>query len=92
MIQSFKDKSTKALYFGQKVKRFEAFRTQAERRLVILESATCLKDLKNLPSNHFKALSGDRAGQYSIRINKQWRICFEWHENGPHNVEIVDYH
>ena len=92
MIRTFKNKDTEALYRGQRVRRFEACKAQAEKRLVILDSATCLDDLKMLPSNHFKALGGDRAGQYSIRINKQWRVCFEWRENGPHNVEVVDYH
>ncbi|MBC8018808.1 MAG: type II toxin-antitoxin system RelE/ParE family toxin, partial [Verrucomicrobia bacterium] len=57
-----------------------------------LESATCLEDLMNLSSNRFEALGGDRNGQQSIRINQQWRICFKWQEDGPHNVEIVDYH
>ena len=72
--------------------RFEKFRSQAERRLQILDSANQLKDLAMLPSNRFEALSGDRAGEYSIRINQQWRICFEWQDDGPHNVEITDYH
>ena len=65
-----------------------------ERRLRILEAATSLQDLAALSSNHLEALGGDRKGQYSIRINKQWRICFEWPKgaDGPENVEIVDYH
>jgi proteic killer suppression protein len=58
----------------------------------ILDSATGIEDLMLLPSNRFEALSGDRKGQHSVRINRQWRICFEWHEDGPHNVEIADYH
>jgi proteic killer suppression protein len=65
---------------------------QAERRLQILDSATCIEDLMNLPSNRFESLRGDRTGQQSIRVNQQWRICFEWREDGPYNVEIVDYH
>jgi len=92
MIRTFKNKDTEALYLGRRVRRFESCTSQAEKRLVILDSATCLNDLMMLHSNHFKALSGDRAGQYSIRINKQWRVCFEWCEDGPHNVEILDYH
>ena len=60
--------------------------------LQILDSATNLQDLAALPSNRFEALLGDRKGQYSVRINQQWRICFEWRLDGPHNVEIVDYH
>lgn len=92
MIQSFRDKETEALYAGRRVRRFEAVRAQAERRLQILDSAVRLEDLMLLPSNRFEGLSGNRKGQYSIRINDQWRICFEWQEDGPHNVEIADYH
>jgi proteic killer suppression protein len=58
----------------------------------ILDTATCVEDLLHLPSNRFEALSGDRKDQHSIRINQQWRICFVWKEDGPHDVEIVDYH
>ena len=74
--------------------RFEAFRRQAEKRLRILDAAVSLRDLAQLPSNRLEALFGDRKGQYSIRINQQWRICFEWPKegDGPENVEIVDYH
>ena len=92
MIRSFQDKDTQALYEGQTVRKWLSFKRQAERRLQILDSATCLQDLKNLPSNNCEALHGDRKGQYSIRINNQWRICFEWVDGEPHNVEIVDYH
>jgi len=81
-----------ALYEGRRVKKFEAFCAQAERRLQILDSAVQLDDLRLLSSNRFEALSGNRNGQYSIRINKRWRICFEWRNDGSHNVEIVDYH
>jgi proteic killer suppression protein len=80
------------LYEGRYVRRFDSFESQAERRLQILDSATNLQDLASLPSNRFEALLGDRKGQYSVRINQQWRICFEWRLDGPHNVEIVDYH
>lgn len=92
MIRSFKNKETEAIYKGKRVKKFDSFKAQAERRLLILDSATRLEDLMLLPSNKFKAMTGDREGQYSIRINKQWRVCFEWHEDGPHNVEITDPH
>lgn len=92
MIRSFRDKDTEALYSGRRVRRFESFAAQAERRLQTLDSATGLEDLAGLPSNRLEGLGGDRMGQYSIRVNRQWRICFEWREDGPHEVEIVDYH
>ncbi len=92
MIKSFKDKNTKNLHDGKKVKKFQSFSRQAEKRLRILDAADTLEALMRLPSNRFKVLGGDRKGQYSIRINDQWRICFEWHDNDPENVEIVDYH
>ncbi len=92
MIRGFRDKDTEALYLGRRVRRFEGFAGQAERRLQTLESATCLEDLAGLPSNRLEALSGERQGQYSIRINRQWRVCFEWRQDGPYSVEIVDYH
>ena len=92
MIKSFRGKKTETLYNGARVKDFQAIATQAERRLQILDNATSLQDLRNLPSNRFEALRGDRVGQYSIRINDQWRICFEWEDGDAYNVEIVDYH
>lgn len=92
MIRSFKNKETRKIYGGDRVKKWHQFISQAERRLEILDSATRIEDLMNLPSNRFEALSGDRKGQYSISINMQWRICFEWIDNEPHNVEIIDYH
>jgi len=92
VIRSFHDKDTQALYQGRRVRRFAGFAAQAERRLTVLDNATTLNDLAALPSNRLEALKGDRKGQYSIRINQQWRVCFVWRENGPHNVEIVDYH
>lgn len=92
MIKSFKDKRTENLYHGEMVPAFQSFSRQAEKRLRILDAADTLDALRHLPSNRLKALGGNRQGQYSIRINDQWRICFEWHDNGPHNVEIVDYH
>lgn len=92
MIRSFLDKDTESLFSGKRVRRFEGFVSQAERRLQILDSATCLEDLRGLPSNRLEVLSGDRKGQYSIRINSQWRVCFEWREDGPYGVQIIDYH
>ena len=92
MIRTFRDKDTESLFNGQRVRKFSGFISQAEKRLEILEAATSLKDLSGLPGNRFEALKGDRKGQYSIRINDQWRICFEWHEGHAENVEIVDYH
>jgi proteic killer suppression protein len=92
MIRSFACKHTEKLYHGERVPRFQSIAKQAERRLQILDSVTCMEDLMNLPSNRFESLGGDRTGPQSIRINQQWRICFEWREDGPCNVEIVDYH
>jgi proteic killer suppression protein len=94
MILSYRDKKTEAFAQGTFVKAFQGFETQAERRLAILNAAPSLETLRGLPGNRLEALRGDRSGQYSIRINQQWRICFEWPdgEPGPSNVEIVDYH
>lgn len=91
MIKTFKCKDTEALYHRQFVRRFSGFARQALKRLRILDSADTLQALAALPSNRLEALKGDRQGQYSIRINDQWRICFLWDE-GAKNVEIVDYH
>ena len=92
MIKSFRDKKTEQLYNGNRVKKFQAFVRQAEKRFRILDAADTLESLMYLPSNRFKALTGNQEGQYSIRINDQWRICFEWTDDGPINVEITDYH
>ena len=92
MIKSFRDRNTKRLFTGDLVRKYESFQQQAVRRLQILDNVTSLEDLRYLPSNHFKSLGGDRRGQYSIRINRQWRICFEWHDGDPCLVEITDYH
>jgi len=93
MIVSFRDRQTRELAEGKRVKAFSAFKRKAELKLDQLEAATSLLDL-SLPGNRLEALKGDRQGQYSIRINDQWRICFEWPKGspGPVNVEIVDYH
>jgi toxin HigB-1 len=94
MIRGFKDQDTKQFAEGKKVAKWEPFRLQAEKRLRILDAAINLSDLAALNSNRLGSLKGDRKGQYSIRINQQWRICFEWPKDapGPLNVEIVDYH
>lgn len=92
MIKSFGNRDTRALYEGRRVRRFDGFRDQAEKRLQILRRARSLEDLRGLPSNRLEALAGDRVGQLSIRINRQWRICFRWDEGDVHDVEIVDYH
>ena len=94
MILNYRDKRTQRFAEGEKVREFQAFARQAEKRLEILDAATRKEDLMLLPGNRFEALSGNRQEQYSIRINQQWRICFTWDETspGPANVEIVDYH
>lgn len=92
MIKSFRDKDTEALYNGKRVRRFQAFAGQAERRLQILDNAKTVQDLMGLPSNRFEALRGDRKGRFSIRINQQWRVCFEWRDGDAYNIEITDYH
>ena len=71
---------------------FQGFADQATRRLTVLDNAASLQDLVALPSNMLEALSGARIGQYSIRINRRWRICFRWEDDGPYDVEVVDYH
>jgi proteic killer suppression protein len=91
---SFRDKRTAQFATGRRVAAFSGFDRQAYKRLEILSAAASLSDLRGLPSNRLEARRGDRAGQHSIRINNQWRICFEWPQDvaGPSNVEIVDYH
>jgi proteic killer suppression protein len=94
VIASYKDKRTRDFGTGKRVKAFPGIERSARLKLDRLESATSLRDLAALPGNRFEAVVGDRKGQYSIRINDQWRICFEWPDRspGPTNVEIVDYH
>ena len=92
MIQGFRDRATRRFYEGQMVRAFQAFSDQATRRLTLLDNAVTLNDLWNLPGNRLESLSGERSGQFSIRINRQWRICFRWSQHGPYDVEIVDYH
>ncbi|HWK44404.1 MAG TPA: type II toxin-antitoxin system RelE/ParE family toxin [Stellaceae bacterium] len=106
MILGCHDKKTESFLAGERIARFQSFAAQAHRRLTVLSEAACLKDLRGLASNHFEALVGDRGGQYSIRINSQWRICFVWTpkavsepgmdplliEGDADRVEITDYH
>ena len=94
MILTYRDKKTEVFANGQFVKAFQGFEEQAAKRLAILNAAPSLDTLRALSSNRLEALRGDRAGQYSIRINQQWRICFEWPSDqaGPSEVEILDYH
>jgi proteic killer suppression protein len=93
MIVSFQDKRTRQFAEGKRVKAFAGFERQAEMKLDQLDAATSRLDL-DVPGNRLEALKGDRQGQYSIRINDQWRICFEWPKGapGPVKVEIIDYH
>ncbi len=93
MIVSYRDKRTRDFAEGKRVKAFYGIARQAEMRLDQLDAAAALQDLA-LPGNRLEVLKGDRKGQYSIRINDQWRICFEWPKGslGPVNVEIVGYH
>ena len=92
MIRSFRDRDTEHLWIGAFVKRFSGIQSQALRKLDMLHTARGLNDLRAPPANRLEALAGGRRGQHSIRINDQWRICFTWTEEGPANVEIVDYH
>lgn len=93
MILSYRDKRTRSFAEGKRVKALSGIAQKAEMRLDQLDAATSLLDL-DLPGNRLEALKGDRKGQFSVRINDQWRICFEWPKaaKGPSNVEIVDYH
>lgn len=94
MIVSYRDKRTRDFAAGKRVKAFSGFERAARLKLDRLEAATSLRDLAALPGNRLESLAGDREGQYSVRINDQWRICFDWASRtpGPSNVEIVDYH
>ena len=92
MIAGFRDRKTLQFFQGQDIREYRGFAIQAERRLTILDNAESLGDLAALSSNRLERLVGDRRGDYSIRINQQWRVCFSWGERGPFDVEIVDYH
>lgn len=92
MIRSFGDKETEALFYTGKSRRYAAIVVAAKRKLQVLDNTSRLDDLREPAGNRLEALKGSRKGQYSIRINDQYRICFAWHETEPHEVEIVDYH
>lgn len=94
MILGYRDRRTRDFARGERVKAFDGVARKARMKLDQLEAATSLDDLAALPGNRLEALKGGRRGQYSVRVNDQWRICFEWPKGapGPINVEIVDYH
>ncbi|AXJ07663.1 proteic killer protein [Pseudomonas fluorescens] len=92
MIVSFRCSETEYLFRSGKTRFWSAILSVAERKLTMLDAAAVLADLRSPPGNRLETLEGDRKGQYSIRINAQWRICFVWGLNGPEDVEIVDYH
>ncbi len=91
-IRSFRCADTQSLYDGKKPRRFRNIEAVAQRKLQMLDDAEELRDLASPPGNRLEALSGNRAGQHSIRVNDQWRMCFVWTAAGPENIEIVDYH
>ncbi len=93
MIRTFKDKEAEKIFKGRFSKKLpQNIQHIAERKLILLHQSTNLNDMRVPPSNRLEALKGNRRGQHSIRINDQWRICFEWNEDGVYAVEIVDYH
>jgi len=94
MIVGYGDARTERFARGERVKQFEPFRRQAERALDRIGAASSLQDIANFPSHRLEKLKGDRKGQWSVRVNDQWRICFAWPDGapGPSKVEIVDYH
>jgi len=92
MIRSFRCKRTEALFAGGHPGEFRAFEAVAQRKLAMLDAATDLRDLRAPPGNHLEALMGNRRGKHSTRINGRWRVCFRWTDQGPEDVEIVDYH
>ena len=93
MIKSFRDRDTERLFQRERVRKFgSAVRRMALRKLLILDAAEQIGDLRVPPGNRLEKLRGDRSGGYSIRVNDQWRICFRWHAGNAYEVEIVDYH
>ncbi len=93
MIRSFRDKETERVFLRERRSKFaRPLRRAALRKLLLVDAAEVLEDLRVPPGNRLEKLVGDREGQYSIRINDQWRICFRWEDGGAHDVEIADYH
>lgn len=92
MIQSFAGAETEAIFHSRQVRRFKNIEQIARRKLLMLQAAVELDNLRVPPGNRLEALRGNRKGQHSIRINDQWRLCFVWQSSGAYNVEIVDYH
>ncbi len=92
MIKSFRCKDTENLFRDELVPLFRNIERVARRKLEMLEAAKEINDLRQPPGNRLEALKGNRKGQYSIRINERWRVCFKWKDGHPHDVEIVDYH
>ena len=92
MIRSFHDGDTDRLFRGERVLAYHGFAERAYDKLVELDTARSLRQLNSRRGNRLESLSGDRAGQHSIRINRQWRICFRWYDGDAYDVEIVDYH
>ena len=92
MIRSFADKATERLARRERVRAFAGFERAALRKLAMIDAAVALDDLRVPPGNRLEALKGDRAGQFSVRINDQWRVCFRWQEGEAWDVEICDYH
>lgn len=92
MIKSFADKDAAALFGGARVRRLASLEKPVRRKLEYLNAAKTLEDLRVPPGNRLEALKGSRAGQHSIRINAQFRICFRWHNGDAHDVEVCDYH
>jgi proteic killer suppression protein len=92
MIRSFKDAAAARLFADEDVPRYRGIERQARRKLLVLNAAGSLNDLRSPPGNQLEAFKKDRLGQHSIRISRQWRICFVWRGGGAENVEIVDYH
>jgi proteic killer suppression protein len=92
LIRSFRDKETEAIFERRRVRRFQQIAGVALRRLVQIDSAEDIRDLRSPPANRLETLKGDRAGQYSVRINDQYRVCFRWKSGHAFDVEIADYH
>jgi toxin HigB-1 len=93
MIRSFRDAETRRVFERERARRLPAeVQRQAHRKLLLLEAATRLEDVRTPPGNRLERLRGDRAGQYSVRITDQWRICFVWRSDGAYDVQICDYH